>query len=150
MANTNVTEIPPVPGYQGHGSSNQGHGSSNQGHGSSNQGIGDQLYDGASGLGRFMTDIKMVIGLIIGLVLLSVGVYSIMYNDDYKYLYIDGKVLASTCNERITYDSKGRASMTYICDVTVGYRIDGNVYSKLLTSRSSTEYLKNDLHDMNL
>lgn len=110
---------------------------------------GNTLYDGASGVGVFKADLAMIIGVIVAAVLIVIGFYMMMYNDDSKYLRISGKVLQPNCvKSSITYDDKGRPIDNYKCNVVVNYMIGGKVYSKKMYVSGTTTYIKDEPIDL--
>ena len=112
------------------------------GNSNSTDGIANKVYEGSASLGVMAADTFLYIGVVIGIFILLSGLYSILYNDDDKYLRVQGKVMKSICKEEKSYDSKGNTSIKYNCNISVQYMIDGKVYSKLINIDSSTDYIK--------
>lgn len=110
---------------------------------------GNTLYDGASGVGVFKADLTMVIGAIIASVLIVIGIYMVMNDDDSNYLRIQGKVLQPNCVKTSTsYDDKGRSTEHYKCNVVITYMIDGKVYSKTMYTTGTNAYIKDEPIDL--
>lgn len=106
------------------------------------QGIFGTLYEGSSALGTFKADIGMIIGLILGALMIVFGLYYILFGTDDQYLRAQGVVMQAQCNPSTTYDSKGNPQSSYKCNITVGYKINGQTYSKQIYIDGSTTYVK--------
>lgn len=102
------------------------------------------IYKGSVGLGQFQASLIMIIALILGIIMLIFGIMAVFYNDDEKYLHIEGRVMKTECLKSTSYDSKGNKSTSYKCNVTVGYEIDGKKYSRVLLLKTSEGYLQGE------
>jgi hypothetical protein len=102
------------------------------------------VYKGTAGIGQFKASLGMIIAIVLGIILVLCGTYMVFYNDDDKYLPINGRILKTACVKKKSYDSNGRQSTSYKCNITVGYKVDGKSYSKALFVRSSEDYLVNE------
>lgn len=110
---------------------------------------GNNLYDGASGVGVFKADLVMIIAVIVAAVLVVIGIYMMMNDNDTDYLRIQGKVAQPNCvKSSTTYDDKGRPIDNYKCNVVIQYMIDGKMYSKKMYVTGTSSYIKDEPVDL--
>lgn len=102
-------------------------------------------YKGAVGLGQFRASLTMIVGVILAIIMILCGAYMIFLNDDEDYLNVSGRVMSSECLQSKSHDSHGNPEISYKCNVTIGYEIDGKKYSKVLLMKSKEGYLQGEL-----
>lgn len=99
--------------------------------------IGDDVYSGAAGFGRFYTTMTAVISTIVGLLLFAVGIYIIYHRSHLKT--VNGQVLDnSKCNTTV---NQNNGQYVKSCLTHVGYNVDNIPYDQQLNS-GSNEYSK--------
>lgn len=113
---------------------------------SQNQGSGlfGTLYEGSSSLGTFRADLNMILGIIVAVIIIIIGIYLILFNDDNKFMTITGTVINPQCTSRTQYNSNGTKRIENDCIVTVNYVVNGKKYSKKMDIDSSINYMTGD------
>jgi hypothetical protein len=79
------------------------------------------LYDGADDLGKLMSIIKLIGGIILGLVAILSGSYLIFNNNDNNFYYVPAKIADVKCNF-LNKDSKN--NKMYDCKFKVEFDLD--------------------------
>lgn len=102
------------------------------------------LYDGSASLGQFRASLGLVVAVILAIIVLLAGTYVLFYNDDNKYLTVEGRVLKSDCNPYTTYDAESRPRESYKCNLIISYQVDGETHSYSTFSRSGEGYVTNE------
>ncbi len=100
--------------------------------------LGQQLYQGAAGFGKFYAIFSAIISTLFGIVLLIAGIWMLMK----KKLYtksVEATVDSDTCTQETHHDRHGD-STTYNCSLRVSYVVDGKSYKNTLAVDSSTDY----------
>jgi len=126
---------------------------------SESKGFGEQIYDGSNELGKFIVDVRMIIALIIGLLMIVVGMYLLINNDDDQFIDVKGIVSNAYCKQTTTYYD-GKPTVNNKCIITVTYKIDNVSYSKSIYTSDSNEYItgqpinlsvrKTDMNDVSI
>ena len=104
--------------------------------------LGSELYDGISSFGSFYARLGLGVGSVIGVVLLLMGIYFILFNSDSQYANVDGVVLQSQCKAELGMNNRPHL-LTYNCNVLVGYEIGGVKYTNPIYVNGSTRYVEN-------
>ena len=102
-------------------------------------GSDDQIYTGAATFGVVMSDIKAVIGSIIGLIMIIGGI-SLIVKKSFRINTIDGNIKSSNCTEVIVNNN-----ITYSCDISVEYTINGKTQTK--SFKDTNSYKKYEVND---
>ena len=112
--------------------------------------IGDDVYDGLGGVGRFMTKLSLVVTIIAGLVLLVLGIYFVATDDDdKKYLKVKGTIIEPNCVSYVSsYDKNKNPVNMYKCNIVVTYNIEGKDFEKKLFVDSNKNYVKGEPVDL--
>jgi hypothetical protein len=106
---------------------------------------GNNLYSDLGGIGTFFANFIMIAAIIIALVLIVLGMYTVMYNDDDKYVTVSGTVTSTDCVKSATsYNDRGQPSDSYKCNVIVDYEYDGKKYSQKMYLTGGNAYIKNE------
>ena len=92
-------------------------------------------YKGTVGLGQFRATLSIIIAIVICIVLAVLGLWAMLFNTDHLYMLVDGNVVKSEC---ITQKDSSK------CELTVGYKIDGQDYSKTIITNVSEKYFSNE------
>lgn len=110
---------------------------------------GNTIYSGLGDLGMFKAVLCMIIALIVGLTLIVIGIYMIMYDDDNLYIRVKGSVVQPNCiKSSTTYDKNGKPMDNYKCDITVNYKINGTAYSNKMYLTGASTYINNEPIDL--
>lgn len=90
-------------------------------------GFGETAYDAAATFGRVVAFLKMLLGIIIGIVLTVIGVVLIRQKD--TYVKTTGKVREPKCQTLTEKDSKGRSTQRVECTSKIEYTVNSKNYS---------------------
>ena len=103
---------------------------------------GNKIYSGLASYGQFVSTIGLVIGVILGLILLSVGIYLLVENSKKTYKNVMGIVLESP---QCTLQGNSQGNNTYTCHITVQYQIDGQTkISRIISYNNKTQLNSGD------
>src|SRR5271170_258255 len=93
---------------------------------------------------KFKANFVTVLGIILGSLFLVIGIYMMISDDSDNFLRVRGTVVESNCFiAAVTYDDKGYVeNNTYKCDIVIGYKIDGDVYSNKMYIVGSNNYAR--------
>lgn len=113
------------------------------------QNIAENLYKGTGELGRFYATITLIVSILLFVLLLSLGIVLVRRKTKYsKYTeatLVRKDLNANTCLQKSVKDDKGNDIITYNCDLTVSYTVDGKTYEqKLHVGGSSDDLTKKD------
>lgn len=104
--------------------------------------VGNEIYSGLASYGQFVATIGLVIGVIIGIILLSVGIYLLVENSKKTYKNVKGTVLESP---QCTLQGNSQGNNTYTCYITVQYQIDGQTkISRIISYNNKTQLNSGD------
>lgn len=110
---------------------------------------GNTMYSGLSDVGSFKAVLGLAVAALIGFFLLVVGIYMMFTDNSNKYLHIKGLVVESDCSKsQTTYNEKGYPIEGYKCNITVSYKINDTVLSKIIYTNGSSTYIKNEPIDL--
>ena len=102
-------------------------------------GSDDQIYTGVATFGVVMSDIKAVIGSIIGLIMIIAGI-SFLVKKSFRTSTVDGTVKTSNCAEVIENNN-----IRYSCNIGVEFSINGKTQIK--SFKDTNSYKKYDVND---
>ena len=112
--------------------------------------FGTDVYNSLSGVGAFKADLILLVVTILAIIMVVVGIYFMMFNDDDRYISVTGTILDTKCvlaspnarnaNRSETSESTGN----YRCNVSVEYNIDGRVFTKQLMHNSDQPFSRNE------
>ena len=102
-------------------------------------GSDDQIYSGVATFGVVMSDIKAVVGSIIGLIMIIAGI-SFIVKKSFRTNTVDGTVKTSNCSEVIENNN-----ITYSCDIGIEFTINGKTQTK--SFKDSKSYKKYEVND---
>ena len=111
---------------------------------SSGSGFLSGTYKGTVGIGQFRASLTLIVAIILAIIMALCGTYLVFNNDDEMYLTINGRVMKADCLSQQTRDSKGNVNTSYKCNITVGYEVDGEKFSKMIFVRSNEDYLQGE------
>lgn len=102
-------------------------------------GSDDQIYTGVATFGVIMSDIKAVVGSIVGIIMIIIGIF-FMFKKSFRTNTLVGTIKTSNCSEIIENNN-----INYNCDFSVEYNINGKIQSKPFTDTNSyKKYTVND------
>lgn len=101
---------------------------------------GDMLADA----GKAETDVFLWSAIVIGILLFFTASYCLIHDTDDTYDSAKGTVNNPKCVKSTTYDSKGRAIVSYKCAYTMSYSYKDKPYTKAMTSTTNAPMMKNE------
>jgi hypothetical protein len=101
---------------------------------------GDQLYTGVSSFGVIMSDIKAVLGTIIGLIMIIVGIYCLT-KKDLRTSTTSGTIVSEDIDQQCI-ETINNNSIIYSCYPMFSYTINGTLYSKRIKIDGNKKYFK--------
>ncbi len=104
--------------------------------------LGENLYEGAAGYGRFRVYVSAALGALVGLGLLGGGVY-LSRQPSVQMAQTKGTILSSQC--RTVVENK---NFKIKCANTVQYRVNGQSYQRIILTNGDREYKKGDIIDL--
>jgi hypothetical protein len=107
------------------------------------EGLGSEIYQGSSELGIFTAKLGLGVGVVVGVFMMLMGIYIMMYNEDDKYLNIQAKIAKADCTRYDSY-SDSKSQTKYKCKLIVAYMIDGKMYQTVIHTDSSTVYMADE------
>jgi hypothetical protein len=103
---------------------------------SSKNTMAQEIYSGTASFGVIMSDLKAVFGVIIGIILISVGIYLIV-----KKVKRTSTVNATIANVNCVQTKQSNNDVEYSCKFDATYIIDGQTITKNLSSLPINEEL---------
>ncbi len=102
--------------------------------------LGSEIYDGVSSVGTFYAKLGMGAGSVIGIILLIMGLYFILFNNDEEFANVEGRVVKSQCSSELSREG-GRPHVTHKCNVQVVYKFNEVAYTNTVFVNSSVKYV---------
>lgn len=93
--------------------------------------------------------LTIIIGIIIGFVIIIIGMYMVMYDEEGEYLRVIGTITQSKY-ERVSmsYNKESKQENIYKYSIFVTYMIDNVAYAKKLFVSDKTQYVKDNTIDL--
>jgi hypothetical protein len=106
---------------------------------------GNTLYTGAQEIGVFKAELILAVGVVVASVMAVIALIMAFSDDSNKYIWLKGTIVEPNCTKTsVTYNDKGHAVETYKCNMTVEYKVNGNVYQKRLYLTGNETYIKDE------
>jgi len=105
--------------------------------------LGSEIYDGMSSVGTFYAKLGMGAGSVVGVILLLLGLYFILFSKDNEFSNVEGRVVKSQCASEFNRSGNNNAPrITHKCNLQVVYQLDGAQYTNTIFVSSSTRYIE--------
>lgn len=109
-------------------------------------------YTGLSDLGQFRADLGLIFSLVAALVLIVIGIYFLIYNDDDNYIRASGTVVEPVCTQETSTQQTSNGNhyntTVYKCNLTVSYTINGAQYKSTFYTSGNSGYIKGQPVDL--
>jgi hypothetical protein len=97
--------------------------------------VGQDLYDGSAKLGVFQGKLKLIIGIVIG-VLLICSASGLFASDQSNLVDTHGSIVSAECQAH-----QEKNSVKYNCNVKVKYNVNNTEYNNSISTNGSTKYV---------
>ena len=97
--------------------------------------LGEQLYDGAAGVGVVMATVSLFIGILIAIIMIGVGIYLLLRKK--TSTNISGIVKTVKC-KNVTEEINNKSTTIVNCDMMIEYTVDGKKYTSPLATNNGT------------